>query len=83
MDKFYCNSIWENIKGIYGRKKGRWKEALELKKVYNHYLDKIKDIMISTKIKVEEVFGDVKSKDSISIEQITKRDNFSAKITWI
>ena len=52
------------------------KEALELKKIYNHYLDKRKQIMDSTKYKVEDISGDVISKDSISPEQITKLNNF-------
>ena len=56
------------------------KEALELKKIYNHYLDKRKEIMDSTKFKVEDIFGDVTSKDSISLEQISKLNNFLAKI---
>ena len=56
------------------------KEALELKKIYNHYLDKRKQIMDSTKFKVEEIFGDVISKDSISPKQLTKLNNFLAKI---
>ena len=56
------------------------KEALELKKINNHYIDKRKVIMDSTKFKVEDFFGDVISKDSISPEQITKLNNFLAKI---
>ena len=56
------------------------KEALELKKIYNHYIDKRKEIMDSTKFRVEDIFGDVISKDSISSEQITKLNNFLAKI---
>ena len=56
------------------------KEALELKKIYNHYLDKRKEIMDSTKFKVEDIFGDVISKHSISTEQITKLNNFLAKM---
>ena len=56
------------------------KEALELKKRFNHYLDKRKETMDSTKFKVEDIFGDVISKDSISPEQITKLNNFLAKI---
>ena len=56
------------------------KEALELKKIYNHYLDNRKKIMNSTKFKVEDIFGDIISKDSISTEQITKLNNFLAKI---
>ena len=61
-------------------KKFNEKEALELKKIYNHYLDKRKQIMDSTKFKVEDFFGDDISKDSISSEQITKLNNFLAKI---
>ena len=56
------------------------KEPLELKKIYNHYIDKRKEIMNSTKFKVEDIFGDIISKDSISPEQITKLNNFLAKI---
>ena len=56
------------------------KEALELKKIYNHYIDKRNEIMESTQFKVEDIFGDVISKDSISPEQITKLNNFLAKI---
>ena len=61
-------------------KKINEKEALELKKVYNHYLDKRKKIMNSTKFKVEDIFGDVTSKDSVLPEQITKPNIFLAKI---
>ena len=56
------------------------KEAQELKKVNNHYIDKRKQIMDSTKFKVEDIFGDVISKDSISPEQITKLNNFFVNI---
>ena len=55
------------------------KEALELKKLQNHYLDKRKQIMDSTEIKLEDIFGDVISKDSNSPEQITKFKTFLAK----
>ena len=55
-------------------------EAMDLKKIYNHYLDKRSEIMKNTSFKVEDVFGDVISKDSISPEQITKLNNFLAKI---
>ena len=41
------------------------KEAQELKKIYNHYVDKRTEIMNSTKFRVEDIFGDVISKDSI------------------
>ena len=43
-----------------------------MKKIYNHYLDKRKEIMINTHFKVEDVFGDVISRDTFSQEQITK-----------
>ena len=36
--------------------------------------------MKSTKIRVEDIFGDVTSKDSTPPEQITKLNNFLAKI---
>ena len=38
------------------------KESLELKEIYNHYLDKRKENMNSTKFKVEVIFDDVRSK---------------------
>ena len=56
------------------------KEANQLKQIYNHYVDKKSEIMKNTQLKVEDVFGDVISKDSISPEQITKLNNFLAKI---
>ena len=56
------------------------KEAEELKKIYNHYLDKRKEMMKNTSFKVEDVFGDVISKDKFGQEQITKLNNFLAKI---
>ena len=56
------------------------KEDQGLKKIYNHYIDKRKQIMNSTKFKVEDKFGDVISKDSISPEQITKLNIFLAKV---
>ena len=59
------------------------KEGLELKKIFNHYIDKRKEIMDSTKLKVEDIFGDVISKDSFSSEQRTKLNNFLAKIMWV
>ena len=36
--------------------------------------------MKKTQFKVEDVFGDVKSKDNFSQEQITNNNNFLAKI---
>ena len=55
-------------------------EAQELKNIYNHYIDKKSEILKNTKFEVEDILGDVISKDTISPEQITKFKNFSAKI---
>ena len=59
------------------------KEAEELNKIYNHYIDKRKEIMKNTQFKVEDVFGDVISKDNFSQEQITKLNSLLAKIMWM
>ena len=49
--------------------------------IYYHNIDKRSEIMKNTKLKVEDVFGDVLSKDDYySQEQITKLNNFLAKI---
>ena len=50
------------------------KEAQELKKTYNHYIDKRSEIMKNTIFKVKDVFGNVISKGKFSQEQKT---NFS------
>ena len=55
-------------------------EALELKKNYNHYLDKREEIMKNTQFKIEDIFGDIINKDNISQDQIIKLNNFSAKM---
>ena len=56
------------------------KEAEQLKQVYNHYVDKKSQIMKNTSFKVEDVFNDIIHKDTISPEQITKLNNFLAKM---
>ena len=56
------------------------KEADQLKQIYNHYVDKMSEIMKNTQFKVEDLFTDVISKDTISTEQITKLNNFLAKM---
>ena len=61
-------------------KKINEKESEQLKQFYNHYIDKKSEILRNTSFKVEDVFSDVISKDSISPEQITKLNNFLAKI---
>ena len=48
------------------------KETEELKKICNHYFDKRKEVMKNTSFKVEDVFGDVISKENFSQQQITK-----------
>ena len=55
-------------------------EALELKKVHNHHLDKRKEIMKNIQFKVEDVFGDIISQDTISPKQIIKLNSFLAKM---
>ena len=56
------------------------KEALELKKIYNHYFDMRKRILKITSVKVEDFIVDILSIDSISEEQRTKLNNFLAKL---
>ena len=56
------------------------KESEQLEQIYNHYIDKKSEIMRNTQFKVEDVFTDVISKDTISTEQRTKVNNFSAKM---
>ena len=61
-------------------KKINEKESEQLKQIYNHYADKKSEIMQNTQFKVEDIFTDVISKDTISTEQITKLNNFLAKM---
>ena len=56
------------------------KEAEEMKKIYNQHNNKRSEFMKNTQFKVEDVFGDAISKDSVSLEQITKFNRFLAKI---
>ena len=56
------------------------KEAEDLKQIYNHYVDKKSEIMKNTQFKVEDIFSDVISKHTISTEQLTKLNNFLAKM---
>ena len=50
-------------------KKTDQKEAEQLRHFYIHYIDERKEIMKNTQFKVEDVFGDVISKDNFSQEQ--------------
>ena len=61
-------------------KKTNEKESEQLKQIYIHYVDKKSEIMKNTSFKVEDIFTDVISKDTISAEQITKLINFLAKM---
>ena len=61
-------------------KKEDEKESEELKKIYNHYLDKTKGNVQITQYKVEDIFGAIVSKDNYSQEQAIKLINFSAKL---
>ena len=61
-------------------KKDDEKEAIELKKIQNHYVDKTTVIMKNTQFKVEFVFVDVWGKESNSPKQKTDIDNFFAKM---
>ena len=51
-----------------------------MKKVYIHYFDKRKEIVKNTGFKVEDVFGDVITKENSIQKQITKLNKFLAKI---
>ena len=56
------------------------KRSLELKENYNHYLNKRKEIMKNTEFKVEDIFGNIINRDTISPEQKTIFDYLLAKI---
>ena len=56
------------------------KEAEQLKQIFNHYVDRKSEIMKNTQFKVEDIFTDNISKDTISTEQITIVNNFLAKM---
>ena len=73
-------SLYENtLKESMIDKKIDQKEAEQVKQIYNRYIDKKAEIMKKTQLKVEDIFADVISKDSISPKQITKSNNFLAK----
>ena len=56
------------------------KEGEKLRSIYNHHINKQDGIKKSNQFKVEEVFGNIIPKDTISPQQITKFNRFSAKI---
>ena len=53
------------------------KEGLELKKIYDYYLNNQKKIKNETKVKVEDIFGDM-LENVISNEQLQKLSSFLA-----
>ena len=57
------------------------KEAVQLKQICNHYVDKKSEIMKNTQFKVEDIFNEVINKDTISQEQIIKLNIFLARMT--
>ena len=61
-------------------KKINEKESEQLKQIYIHYIDTKTEIMKNTQFKVEDIFTDVIPKDTVSTEQITKINNFVARI---
>ena len=61
-------------------KEGDQKEGEKLRSIYNHYMNKKDEIKKSTQFKLEEVFGNIIPKDTISPEQITKHNKFLARI---
>ena len=63
-------------------KKINEKDAFELKKIYNHYLDKRCVIMQNTLFIVEVYHSDIISRKTVSREQITKPKNNVAKKLW-
>ena len=50
-------------------------EALEFKRIFNHYLDKRKENMKNTQFKVEDILGDIIGEGPIPPEQNTKLTN--------
>ena len=56
------------------------KEGEKLRSIYNQYINKQDEIKKSFQLRVEEVFGNIIPKDTISPEQITKLTIFLAKI---
>ena len=48
--------------------------------MFNHYLDERSKIMKNTPLKVEDIFGDMPGKDSISPEQLTEPNELPARL---
>ena len=56
------------------------KEAQELKKIYNQYLERRKKIMKNTQLKFEDIFDDIINEDTISQDQLNKLNIFLARM---
>ena len=65
---------------IVERKSGT--KTIEIKNIYNHYLDKRTDTMKNTQFKVEEVFSDTLGEKSVSNAQVFTLYVFLAKMTY-
>ena len=52
------------------------KEVEEFKKIWNQYFDKRKQIMKTTEIRVEDIFGFIIGKESIPPKQIIRLNSF-------
>ena len=63
-----CTLLYENTLKQSMVDKNDQKDSQELKTIYNHYLDKRKEIMNSNKFRVEDTFDDIINKDTISQE---------------
>ena len=70
----------KTLKGSMIDKKIDEKEGEKLRSIYNRYITKQDEIKRSSQFRVEEVFSKFIPKDTISPEQITKLNNFLAKI---
>ena len=57
------------------------KVANEIKKIYNKNLDKRTDTMKNNQFNVEDIFRDIWGRESVSPQQRTILNNFSAKMT--
>ena len=59
------------------------KQANELKKFYNRYLDNRIEIKKSTHSREDDVFDDIIGTDNICQDEIIKNYNFCAKMIYI
>ena len=69
----------KTLKSSMVDKKADQKEAEDLKKKYNHYIEKKSENLKNTQFKVEDVFGDIISKDNFIQKQMTKPNIFWPK----